>query len=181
MMTTIDTSTDTAPRVRRGKRKHVMSPEEMLASFRHPGASAAEVREAAHNHIVTNSVFEDEATRAFNMWAFDGFLALKVKDFKPAPERRAAKAKAEATKEQVAETLRRGFEKKIEEAATIRLLEHVTPNGLKLADCTGAMCRNLGGWYSAVSKRLNPRDHVGNHLDEIELHAARWRILENRP
>jgi hypothetical protein len=170
-MTMIDTGTIVT---RRRKRK-VLSPEETLATFRTDGASAAEVREAAQNHVVALAAdIKDEAGRNFIAWLTEKALAREVKDPKPATDR----AASEALKQTVTETMRQKFEAKVE-AEAIRLLEHVTPNGTKLGDCTGAQCRKLGGWYLEIAKRLNPSDHVRNHLDDTELLAiaARYRVI----
>jgi hypothetical protein len=147
----------------------------MLASFRSPTVSAAEVRELVHNHILANAEFEDEAERAFVMWLVDDALARKVKDPKPAPERRAAKAKAEAEKQHIGESLRRGFEDRIETEVTIRLLEYVTPYGKPLAECTGAECKRLGrrfgSFFGELGDRLTPGETVGAHFPEAALQA----------
>jgi hypothetical protein len=182
MMTTIDTSTDTAPRVRRGKRKHVMSPEEMLASFRSPTASAAEVRELVHNHIIEVSEFENEAERAFVLWLCDSDLARRVKD----PKSARAKAEAEAVKQQVTAALQRGHEELVETEATRRLLDWLTPYGRPLWQCTGAECarlgRRLGGFFAELAKRLTPGETVGAHFSESGLQefAKPYRLIGPR-
>lgn len=167
-MTMIEPGTGSS-KSRRRKQKRAPSPEEMLANFRAQSASAAEVRELAHNHILANSEFEDEATRAFNMWSVDGWLALKVKDPKPEAERRAT----EAVREQITETLRQGFEQKVEAEATIRLLEYLTPYGKAIGDCTGAECQRLsrrfGSFFSELAKRITRGEMVRAHLSEAEL------------
>jgi hypothetical protein len=185
MMTLIDVGS--APKVRRRrKRKQVMSPEEKLAGFRSPTASAAEVRELVQNHILSVSEFENEEERAFVMWFVASDLARKVKDPKPEPDRRAAKAEAEAAKQGVVEILGRRDEERIETEATARLLEWVTPYNRPLKDCTGAECarlgRRLGGFFAELAKRLTPGETVGAHFSEFALQefAKPYRLIGPR-
>ena len=78
--------------------------------------------------------------------------------------------------QQAASKLKAGMATKlIEQVATgalaIRLLDFKMPDGKPLAEWTGAQCKRFGGFFFEVGKRLNPRDHVGQHLDEDELQS----------
>ena len=64
------------------------------------------------------------------------------------PEKRTQKRVAERT---AIETTKTKFQQRIVKEATIVLLEIVTPNGKKLADCTGSECNRFGGWFVALS------------------------------
>ena len=60
-------------------------------------------------------------------------------------------------------------------AAGRKLLDLPVPNGKLLGDCTGAECQRLsrryGAFFAEIGKRLNPHDHVRQHLSEAELQA----------
>jgi hypothetical protein len=162
-MTMIDTGTVTSSR--RRKRK-VLSPEEMLASFRTDGATAEEAREAAHDCIFAYVPLKDEGLHGLIMSLVDDALARKVKDPRPATDR----AASEAVKQAAVETIRQGFEAKVEAEVTIRLLEWVTPNGKPLAECTGKHCarlsRRCGSFFRELADRLSPSETVGGHYSE---------------
>jgi hypothetical protein len=39
-----------------------------------------------------------------------------------------------------------------------RLLDLIAPNGKKLAQCTGADCRKIGGWYGKLADKVPPQN-----------------------
>jgi hypothetical protein len=50
-----------------------------------------------------------------------------------------------------------------------RLLDLIAPNGKPLAQCTGADCRRIGGWYGRLAAKVPPRKTVGAVLSEAQL------------
>jgi hypothetical protein len=170
MMTITDDNT-APPRVKRAPRVRVLSREEFIAKLRKddPSANAETIRQRYEMHC--RACIEDDQTLALVMpYVIEG-LRRDVKDPKPATDRRAA----DAVKQQIAETLRKGFEEKVEAEATIRLLEWVTPYNRPLSDCTGAECkrlgRRLGSFFTELGNRLTPSETVGAHFPEAALQA----------
>jgi hypothetical protein len=50
-----------------------------------------------------------------------------------------------------------------------RLLDLIAPNGKKLAQCTGADCRKIGGRYGKLADQVPARKTVGATLSEAQL------------
>lgn len=45
------------------------------------------------------------------------------------------------------------------------------PNGKELGKCTGAECKDFGGWYHRLANRVGPDKLVSDVLSEQELHS----------
>lgn len=160
-----------------GKRKPFAAVHEFLAELKadHPAASAAELCEryvdACRPHVTDTG--DDEA-----LW-HDRILPLLLAGLndrfgerpkrtytKKTPEQRAASHVETAT---LVQQIATNVEKHVEERAQTMFLETIAPNGRRLADCTGAMCKRFGGFYAEIAKRLSASDHVGKHMTEAEI------------
>jgi hypothetical protein len=53
-------------------------------------------------------------------------------------------------------------------------LKVTAPNGLKLADCTGAECRKFGGLYTEIGEAVSANKTVGEQLTKEEAQRL-WR------
>jgi hypothetical protein len=89
----------------------------------------------------------------------------KQETAKKGPAAQAAEQKTETVKENVKSTLREHI---VREARVI-LLEIMMPNGKKLAQCTGADCKNFGGWLTAVATKVPAKKKVADILSEAEV------------
>jgi len=92
-----------------------------------------------------------------------------------APSYQRSRAVANVAIATAAEHIRGRITKKIQEAASIVLMDMVLPNGKPLRDCTGVECRALapriGAWLASVGKRVGARQIVGASLTEEKLQA----------
>jgi hypothetical protein len=50
-----------------------------------------------------------------------------------------------------------------------RLLDLIAPNGKRVAQCTGADCRKIGGWYGKLADKVPARKTVGAVLSEAQV------------
>jgi hypothetical protein len=86
-------------------------------------------------------------------------------------ERSSVKQTAERAKER-AENVAAATSKlkaRIEFEAKRVLLDWIMPNNKKLADCTGAECRQFGGWLTALGKKLPANRTVSQVFNEEQL------------
>lgn len=84
------------------------------------------------------------------------------------PERKANSTlatKRNAVVQSAATTIRKSIERK----AAILLMGMTMPNGKPLGDCTGADCREVGGWLDRVAQLISPDDTVRDKLSEDDL------------
>jgi hypothetical protein len=162
---------------RRSRRARLSTPPERLTKLRadDPKATIDEIVERYLQPIRDNSLFDDAQTELWALGAVELWLRANITPSQPArvrptPEQRQER-KARIHK-QVAE-LKAKDTARIEAAVKIRLLDWMTTFGQPLGDCTGAQCQRLsrryGPFFAEVAKRLNPSDHVKNHLTETEL------------
>jgi hypothetical protein len=169
METTPNTELTPQPRRRDAKREFL---RRLQTDF--PDASPGEIAARFVEHCRDSDPIEveDIVWSALEEWA--------LANIPPARTPRKPRARIDPEAEgQVEAQIKAKDDERIEAEVTIRLLDFVTPNGKRLADCTGAQCRKLGGFFAEVAKRLQPRDHVGEHLHEDELQsiARTYRII----
>ena len=63
---------------------------------------------------------------------------------------------------------------RVAEHIKIALLALVMPNEKLLGDCTGAECRQFGGWFVKIGKSVPAKATVREHLSETKLQKL-WR------
>lgn len=113
---------------------------------RHPGLSRMELLEKFLTILRSDATLIDSVGEYY----FDNnFRSLMKK-----------KSRRRPIKDEVAEVesiIRRG------------LLDFVTPIGKRLADCTGAECVKLGGWFERVGRVAGLKNRVGDVVTNDEL------------
>jgi hypothetical protein len=177
MTPSVETNVGTNQR-RRGR--ETATPEETLARLRteNPDATAVELREVAWHYILENFC-KSVAARNFTRWMLEPGLFRNIKEPPPpAAEQERARAQRIEQERQITETIARGHERKVIEAAidlNIHMLEYETPYGKQLGDCTGAECdrlsRRYGDFFAELAKRITRSETVRAHLSETELQA----------
>jgi hypothetical protein len=181
--------TETSPqRSRRGRQLESARDfvARLCAGF--PSDSPEQIAERYLSHVRENNLFDDAQQQIYVLdplreWvlAIIGAQARKAAKYSPeARERR--RAQRAALVKTIETKVEQKIEDKAEELVEIRLLQYQTTYGKPLGQCTGAECRRLGKRYgeffTEVSKRLRPSEHVESHLSELELQAiARVHFL----
>lgn len=86
------------------------------------------------------------------------------------PQRRATSPSiAPADYQQKIAEAKTGIRRRIVSEAKIILLELLMPNGKRLGNCTGHECKQFGGWFAAIAKKVPARKIVVDVLSQQEL------------
>jgi hypothetical protein len=168
----------------RPRRVRVLAPREFikLLQTQYPDDPPEAICEHYKKRVRLSVLFDDRAAETLVMrpleeWLQNNVAGAGTADTKPprnalTPEQR---AEAVETRDALVDQIARKYEELIEAEVTTRLLEYQTTYGKPLGDCTGAECQRLsrryGAFFAEIGKRLNPHDHVRQHLSEAELQA----------
>ena len=102
------------------------------------------------------------------------FVDLELRALRSRPRLSRPSPSSAAEMRQRTERTKERLSARIDREVESKLLAWLTPSGKPLGACTGAECRSIGGWLSAVAEKVPAKATVAETLTEKQVYRL-WQ------